>query len=212
MKKYLVLTVINAFIFINCSAQSGDIQAGLNVWTENDRAYLLSNLARSRDELINETKGLSDAQWNFKESPDRWSIKEVTEHICYYELLFMHEISKALSAGVQADLNITARPDSSFSSFIMEEKPHVSVEYTKPFTYSLPMGLNEGKNNVAWFLKMRNESIGYLKSATENLRSYFLKKGRGNVHQVYIYVFGHTDRHLRQIRKIKANAGYPKGR
>ena len=72
------------------------------------------------------------------------------------------------------------------------------------------MGLNDGKTNVAWFLKMREESIAYLKTATEDLRTYYLKPGRPNIHQVYITIFGHTERHLRQVRKIKANSNYPK--
>ncbi|MDZ7649835.1 MAG: hypothetical protein U5K54_23340 [Cytophagales bacterium] len=41
------------------------------VWTEADRKYLVDNLIRSKEEIIAETKNLTKAQWNFKESPDR---------------------------------------------------------------------------------------------------------------------------------------------
>ena len=179
-------------------------------WSETDRKYLVDNLARTREMIIGETNNLTKEQWNFKESPDRWSISEVVEHIAIWELLLSHEVSKALSAGLQPQLNKDAKPDSIYVGFIMEEKPHISIEYTKPFTYTLPMGLNDGKNNVTWFLKMRNESIGYLSTATEDLRSYYLKASRPNIHQLYITIFGHSERHYRQIMKIKANPGYPK--
>jgi hypothetical protein len=179
-------------------------------WSETDRSYLLENLTRSRDQLIKETQNLTEAQWNFKEAPDRWSIKEVVEHIALWELLFQREISQALSAGLQPELAKAARPDSIYTTFIMETKPHVSVEYTKPFTFSLPMGLNTGANNMAWLLKMRNESITYLTTAKEDLRAHFLKPGRPNVHQVYINTFGHADRHLRQILNVKGHPSYPK--
>lgn len=179
------------------------------LWTEADRKYLLDNLSRTRDSLTKETQNLSDAQWNFKESPDRWSIKEVVEHIDIWELLLQYEVSKAIMAGPKPEMNAKARPDSTYLNFILEQKPHISVEYTKPFTFTLPMGLDDGKNNVAWFLKMRNESIEYLKKAEEDLRNYFQPNGK-NVHQVYISIFGHCERHLRQIRKIKANPDYPK--
>ena len=180
------------------------------LWSETDRKYIVDKLTRTRDSLVKETENLTAAQWNFKESPERWTIQQVVEHINIWELLLMHEVSKGLSAGPQTELNTTAKPDSLYVGFILEEKPHVSVEYTRPFTYSLPMGLNDGKNNLAWFLKMRNESIDYLKMAAEDLRSHYLKPGRPNIHQVYITVFGHTERHLRQIRKIKTNKAYPK--
>lgn len=180
------------------------------LWTETDRSYLVDNLSRTKELLLAETKGLTEAQWNFKESPDRWSIKQVVEHIATWELLYQREISQALNAGPQPDLNKAAKPDSVYVNFIMEEKPHITDQYTKPFTFSVPMGLNEGKNNVAWFVKMRDESVTYLKTAAQDLRSHYSKPGRPNIHQVYINVFGHTDRHLRQIRKIKEHPGYPK--
>jgi hypothetical protein len=203
MKKVLSVLLATCLL-ITATAQDA------NTWSETDRKYLLEDLTRSRDQLVKETQNLTEAQWNFKEAPDRWSIKEVVEHIAIWELLFQREISQAISAGPQPDFAKAAKPDSVYLGFIMETKPHVSVEYTKPFTFSLPMGLNSGQNNKAWLLKMRNESIHYLTGATEDLRMYFLKAGRPNVHQVYINTFGHADRHLRQIQKIKQHKAYPK--
>lgn len=69
------------------------------LWTEDDRKYLVANLQRTKDALIKETENLTEAQWNFKESADRWSIKQVVEHVDIWELLLMHEVSKALFAG-----------------------------------------------------------------------------------------------------------------
>ena len=200
--KFILMASLCLLLTITVSSQK--------LWTDTDRKYLVDNLQRTRDALTKETENLTEAQWNFKESADRWSIKQVVEHIDMWELLLMHEVSKALFAGPQLELAKTAKPDSIYVGFILEEKPHVSTEYTKPFTYTLPMGLNDGKTNVAWFLKMRDESIAYLKKATEDLRTYYLKPGRPNIHQVYITIFGHTERHLRQVRKIKANSNYPK--
>src|SRR5689334_1550312 len=118
-------------------------------WTENDRQYILTNLIRSRDSLIKETQNLTPEQWNFKESPDRWSINEVVEHICFYELLYQREISMALKSEPQLLPAATDKPDSIYVGYIMEEKPHVTTAFSKPFTFSVPMGLNEGKNNIA---------------------------------------------------------------
>src|SRR5215470_8399625 len=73
------------------------------LWTETDRKYLLENLTHTRDLLIEETKGLTEAQWNFKESKDRWSINEITEHLALWELILEREISQALFAGPQPD-------------------------------------------------------------------------------------------------------------
>ena len=191
-----------------CIALSSTSQTPM-VWSQNDRQYLLENLIRSKDQLIKETQNLTKEQWNFKESPDRWSISQVVEHISFFEMMWQRETVTALaSEPIKESENF--KPDSFYVNFIMEAKPHITTEYTKPFTYTVPMGLNEGKNNLAWFVKMRNESIDFIRNATQDLRAYSLKAGRPNLHQLYIYVFGHTDRHLRQILKIKQHPNYPK--
>ena len=92
----------------------------------------------------------------------------------------------------------------------METKPHVTLDYSKPFTYATPMGLNDLKNNMAWLLKMRNESIEFIKTTELDLRTYYRAPDRPNIHQTYVYVFGHVDRALRQIKKIKQHRDYPK--
>lgn len=179
------------------------------LWTEADRKYLLENLIRSRDELIRETNGLTTEQWQFKESPERWSINEIVEHIAIWELLLESRISRQLDGGPQPGLAKDAIADSVNFNFIMEEKKHISTDYTQPFTYTLPMGLNSLSNNLAWMLKMRNEAIDHVSKTSSDLRLYYISESRSNTHQVYITLFGHTDRHIRQIKKIKLHPAYP---
>src|SRR5262245_26062663 len=166
MKKKPAITFLVLLLAFHGYAQE------TKLWSEADRKYIVDNLTRSRDELIKETKGLTKEQWNFKESPDRWSINQIVEHIAIWEMLMSHDISRMLSTGPQPELAASARPDSININFIMEEKQHVSTDYTKPFTYTVPMGLNDLQTNVQWLLKMRNESIAYVATTTDDLRVY----------------------------------------
>src|SRR5262249_4694772 len=50
-----------------------------------DKDRALAYLEKTKAGVIDATKGLSDAQWNFKPAPDRWSIAEVMEHIALAE-------------------------------------------------------------------------------------------------------------------------------
>src|SRR3989442_4942006 len=50
---------------------------------ERDRA--MSHLHATRKVFLDSVAGLSDAQWNFKPSPERWSIAECAEHIAVSE-------------------------------------------------------------------------------------------------------------------------------
>src|ERR1700674_3935513 len=50
---------------------------------EKDRA--LQYLETTKKNVLEATKGLSEAQWNFKPAPDRWSVAQVMEHIAAAE-------------------------------------------------------------------------------------------------------------------------------
>src|SRR6266705_6019478 len=50
---------------------------------EKDKA--LQYLETTKKNVLEATKGLSEAQWNFKPAPDRWSVAQVMEHIAAAE-------------------------------------------------------------------------------------------------------------------------------
>jgi len=211
MKIILVALTFLFGLLILCKGQSKAVQTSkVPAWTETDKKFLLDNLVRTKQQIIDETKNLTREQWNFKESPDRWNINQIVEHIALWELLFMREISSALAK--QPDSNFTYyAPDSVF----LDQDPkglkqNSAMEYTKPFSFAVPLGNNEGKNNVIWLTTMRNESLEYLKNETKNIRIQYDYGSGVNVHQYYIMIFSHTDRHLRQIKKVKVHPNYPK--
>ncbi|MGA0560418.1 DinB family protein [Larkinella sp. VNQ87] len=183
-------------------------QPSARLWTAADQQYTVENLKRTRDELVRETANLTDAQWHFHETPERWSIAEVVEHLALWEIIWAREISIGTRNKPQPELNQTSRPDSYYASFIMEDTPHKSSEMSKP------LGLLRGKDNLTFFLWHRNLAIAFAETTKADMRAQFEFTAAGdnprNMHQVYIYQWGHVDRHLRQIRKVKAHPNYPK--
>lgn len=206
---WLTLFLFSAFIS-KTNAQRTNLSSDIPVWSEADRKFLLDNLIRTNEEIINETKNLTQAQWNFKETEDRWSINQIIEHIAIWELLFMREISQALAN--EPDSLFTAYPpDSAFlSSSTKETKAANALEYTKPFSFAVPLGNNIGSSNITWFTTMRSESIEYLKKENRNIRLAYDRCSGKNVHHYYLMIFSHTDNHLKQIKKVKSHPAYPK--
>ncbi|MBK5278286.1 MAG: hypothetical protein JJE09_05420, partial [Bacteroidia bacterium] len=203
----ITLTLVFGILILSKGQTKTDLPSAVPSWTETDRKYLLDNLIRSKQELIDETKNLTKKQWNFKESPDR--INQIVEHIDLYELIFMHEISVAL----QSEPIPSFQHNMSDSLFLDQDpkslRKNNTMDFTKPFSISVPLGNNEGKNNMTWLTTIRDESIEYVKNATQNIRLHYICFGP-NVHQKYMMIFTHTDRHLRQLRKVKAHPNYPK--
>lgn len=205
----LALSLIFGLLNTGKGQTKTDEDSKVPVWTEADRKYLLDNLVRSKEVITAETKNLTKEQWSFKESPDRWSISQIVEHICFWELIQMNEISVALRMGPMPNYP-QHLPDSVF----IDSDPNrlnksITTDYTKPFTYSVPLGNNEGKNNLIWYTTMRDESIEYLRKTTDNLRIHYICFGP-NIHQRYMMFFRHSFRHLGQIREVKKHPKYPK--
>ncbi|MCF0041407.1 DinB family protein [Dyadobacter fanqingshengii] len=192
-------------LFFMCLACPSFAQEKL--WTEKDRQSTIEQFNRTRDELVKETENLTPAQWAFREKPDRWSIGEIVEHLALWEIIWAREISMGTRSKPQPELNQSSRPDSYYSEFIMETNPHVAADI------SVPTGFIKGKDNLTFFLSRREQNTAFLTKTEADMRAHFeltATPNPRNMHQVYIYQWGHVDRHLRQIRKVKADPNFPK--
>lgn len=203
MKKLFLLSIL--FLTIHpLWAQESSPQKG---WTDADRQYTLDNMKRTRDELVKETENLTPAQWAFHESADRWSIGEIVEHLALWEIIWNREISIGTRNKPQPELNASSKPDSYYNEFIMEDAKHNAADYTKP------TGFIEGKNNLTFFLRNHTINLKFIETTKADLRAHFEftnTPNPRNMHQVLIFQWGHVDRHLRQIKRVKAHPNYPK--
>ena len=66
--------------------------------------------------------------------------------------------------------------------------------------------------SLASFRKLRATIAQFAKSTEEDLRGRQLKGGNMDVYQWVLMISTHSQRHIMQVREVKAHAGYPKGR
>src|SRR5258708_9562901 len=72
---------------------------------EKERA--LQYLESTKKGVLDATKGLSDAQWNFRPAPDRWAVAPVMEHLAAAEDMIRgvaHEQVMKTAPGPETDL------------------------------------------------------------------------------------------------------------
>ena len=62
------------------------------------------------------------------------------------------------------------------------------------------------------FRSNRAKLTGYVKSTSDDLRNHVatLPLGQLDCYQMILFIGAHSDRHTRQIREVKADAGFPK--
>ena len=64
---------------------AGATAASAQEVTQAEKDKALQYLETTKKNVLEATKGLSEAQWNFKPAPDRWSVAQVMEHIAAAE-------------------------------------------------------------------------------------------------------------------------------
>lgn len=199
MKKFIIFSLLSLIVSSRGFSQD-------TLWTKSDKQDLINNFIRTQTDINAETKNLTVEQWNFKETKDSWSIAEVLEHLNMWQLITQDHIRFMLNNGPQPDLVKSAMSDSLATTFIYEDKKHVSPDLT------IPTGQIPDKSNLNLFNIYCDRIITNITASEINFRLYFRRFTGGymtNMNQAYIIQYGHVDRHLRQIRRIKSNANFP---
>ena len=73
------------YMLIAVLAVIGVTASSAQALTQADKEHALQYLEATKKEVLDATKGLSEAQWKFKPAPDRWSVAQVMEHIAASE-------------------------------------------------------------------------------------------------------------------------------
>ena len=94
MKKNFALFIALAFPLSAAFAEDKKPDPSL---TKEEYNELVKLMDESMATLMGRISGLSDAQWIFKQNPDRWSVGECTEHIVRSERALLDYAKKALA-------------------------------------------------------------------------------------------------------------------
>ena len=162
----------------------------------------------SKLEIINQTKGLTSEQWAFKEDSTKWTIGQVLEHLGLYERIFAQEADIMLSSTPEPQLDSISLSDTSYINWMNDPSPH-KAEWNAE-----PLGFMKGNDNLTFFLFGRNHIIDFIKNTTYDLKAHYTfrwgDEKRRSIHALMVVHFGHSDRHLKQIKRIKDNPMFPK--
>ena len=195
--------ILTVFLLLTASAVFSSAQ------TQADRDRAIQYLEKTRQGVLDSTKGLSPAQWTFKSAPDRWSVAEVMEHIAAAEDLLYSMIQEqamkapARSAGedVKAidELVLTAIPD----------RTH-KAQAPEPLKPTNRFGSPEAA--IKHFEESRAKTEEFAKTA-QGLRDHAADSPLGKKLDPYewiLFIAAHSDRHTKQILEVKADPNFPK--
>ena len=180
-----------------------------NSLSKKERKFGLGIMKDTRDDAINATKGLSDAQLNFKAAPEKWSVKECLYHIAGAE--------KLLWTMFEGTMKAPANPEKRSEIKVTDEQVVKMVE-DRTVKAQAPEPIqpkNTGFNSITEaaedFKNSRGSHIKYLKNSTEDLRNHVVQMPFGYIdcYQFLLFMAAHSNRHTQQMNEVKANPGFP---
>jgi len=198
--------LLGCLAFVLVSFAVATAQAQEVTQAEKDRA--LQYLESTKKGVLDATKGLSPAQWNFKSAPDRWSVAQVMEHIAASEDFIRGMLKdKVMTAPPEPGRDLKKIDDAVIA--MIPDRSH-KAQAPEPLIPTNRFGSPEGA--VKHFTESRATTEGFLKS-TGGLRDHAVDSPLGmklDGYQFVLFIAAHSERHTKQINEVKADPNFPK--
>jgi len=177
---------------------------------------VLAQGQRNADEARSIVDGLSNAQLNWKPSPEKWSIAQCLEHLTAASSGFNPYFVEALTRGRQrfAATSPPAYQPSFLGRWLIK---HVEPESPRklrapkiftPSSSQVQNALDSFLEQQKAFLKFVGNTNGIDYNRTR-LRSPVTPLVRYSLADAYVITVSHEQRHLQQARRVRETPGFP---
>ena len=137
-------------------------------------------------------------------TPESWTIMDVVEHLAVAEPQYWKQLQESLKPPPG-----TIKPEATDAGILWYGIDRTNR--TRTGEARVPKGrFDSVAASLAAFRKLRATMREYAKATQEDMRGRMLKDGNMDVYQWFLMISTHSQRHILQIREIKAHAGYPK--
>jgi hypothetical protein len=178
--------------------------------TPEERKYAVDYFTRTRERLLADVKGLSEAQLNWKADSTRWSVYQCVEHIALAESWILQPALAAMKTPATPDKRAEVKftPDQIIAMLTDRSHKFQAPEPIKPVQQ-----FADTKAAIHAFLARRDSTIEYLKNTQDDLKDHFIPGtplGTLDVYDMLIFLSAHTARHTLQLEEVMANPNFPK--
>lgn len=172
--------------------------------TAGDRQRLLAHLEMTESWLVSELDGLSVDQLRFRMTPESWTIMDVVEHLAIAEPQYWQRVQDSMKQPPAA-----TKPEATDAGILWYGIDR--TERARTGEARVPKGRwTEIAGSLGEFRKLRATLREYARTTTDDLRSRRLLEGNMDVYQWCLMISAHSQRHILQIREIKAHPGFPR--
>ena len=169
-----------------------------------ERQRLVAHLEMTGAWLPDEVSGLSPAQLQFRPAPGVWNILEVVEHLAISSPIYWTQLHEAMK-----------KPPGRFRPAGTDED---ILWYGIDRTHrekAIPSEEAKGRlRDVSAPLKalraLHGEMLRYARTTRDDLRAHYVERQGSDAYQWLMLISTHEQRHILQIRELKAHPHFPK--
>ena len=176
--------------------------------TQAEKDKALQYLETTKKNVVEATKGLSEAQWNFKAGPDRWSVAQVVEHIAASEDFIRGTLVEKVMTAPAGDAGRDMKKADEAVLTMVPDRTH-KAQAPEPLVPTNRFGSPEGA--IKHFVESRATTEDFLKTTT-GLRDHVTDSPLGKLdgYEFVLFIAAHSERHTKQINEVKADPNFPK--
>jgi hypothetical protein len=169
-----------------------------------ERQHLVAHLEMTASWLADELESLTPAQANYRPQPEAWTIAENLEHLVVVAPIYWQDLQASLkqprggrrTAMSDADVLWYGIDRTNRERAIPGERPGGQVR--------------DLKAGLAAYRKHHDRLLQYIKTTEDELREHIVERQTCDAYQWSLLISTHEQRHILQIREIKADPGFPK--
>lgn len=157
-----------------------------------DKERAMQYLETTKKNIVEATKGLSEAQWNFKPAPERWSAAETMEHIAAAEdFIRGMTVEKAMKGPAEAGRDLKKNDEA-----VMSMIPNRSHKAQAPEPLKPVNRFGSPENSLKHFLESRAQTEDFLEH-TPDLRQHVADSPLGiklDAYEWVLFLTAHSER------------------
>jgi hypothetical protein len=168
-----------------------------------ERQRLVAHMEMTAAWLEDELAGVSPAQAAYRPGPGVWSILDVLDHLVVVGPIYWKNLQEASPtgtsrAGMMSDADVLwyGIDRTNRETAIATEEPSRKIA-------DVAAGLKAYRADHAKLLQ-------YVRTTKDDLRRRLVARQQSDAYQWALLISTHEQRHILQIREIKAHAGYPR--
>jgi hypothetical protein len=173
-------------------------------FAELDRQRLAAHLEMTAGWLISEVSDLSQAQLTFRRAPESWSVLEVVEHLVVVGPIYWSDLQRAVRTPASEQSLMSRDADILWYGIDRTHRETaLASESPKGELRNLRAGLDAYREQHAQLLR-------YVRTTKDDLRRHVVERQGCDAYQWALLISTHVQRHILQIREIKADPKFPR--